>query len=1148
MNMNPVPLLSVVSPYAGGETLPHFLTSLTRQSLDPELFELLLIEDGDHDGTRILESSEARFAARVMPLNRPPGFVGHSAGLCRNVGARHARGRVLVFVDSDCILHPDCLQAHLGLIGESRGLAVCGAAKELPIYNHDLLLKVPPPTYEELAQSSLIDHRSESDDDVTPPTGDGWDYWYSLNASVRREDFLSVSGFDESGYRCHDMDLAYRLLQSGLRFEYSQAPEVIHIEHPRSITFRKEQMKGWLNLARQYPELRAFAEDRLIVLKRLLTTTLERCENKFQQITHNLPGIRVGYTWLLPPGTTEEEVTAHLNYVPYVAKDKQDLRYLNLRLHKNCWDYAVALPKAAATQPPLISVIIPTYNARDKIGRALLSVLLQTSQAFEIIVVDDASTDGTLREVVTFQTDQRVRVFSLRYNEGLSNALNAGLQQSQAPLIIQLDADDWLEATALESVIRALQSDEAVGAVYGDSIIHGSDGEVSASTGKQLTTPVEFLECTTPQAPRAYRKKTLLEVGGWNTADAFFGRYFDDRLILARIAEKYRVCHLPQKLYHIDESGDSLTRGQPLNFMAGKLAILWEQANRKGCLLSHTFNGRYLRAKFHPRRPTPVSSNWSIIIPFHRSAQQLKATVKSWLQSDLTTTAWEIIIVDDASGEPLDDLVVQDPSRVRVVRAEIRKGPAWARNAGAAAARHEMLFFSDSDHIVPTDVISSHERRHACTSAPAIVVGGVYGRRTFFSITPDCRVTHKQRLLELLKFDERFESVAGKLACGHEMTLVDADSCDNLWEQATKISIADQWYGEWARIFLRHGEDLEDYAHRWTRLNSGNISVKAETLRGLGGFDEYLTSMEDWELGARAQKMNVRIIPAPEAEPYHQVHPTDPDRPNKDRRAASFIRAKHEDLVDELLSRRENYRPPAALVIRHALADTDELPAEQTGQPPLPEYLAGGYCVLTFDDGPHALGTSLILETLERFSFKATFFFLGKEVEKYQDLCRRTAALGHEIGIHGWTHTEVERLTTTENLEMLARALDTVNRVAGIDVRYVRPPYGRLNESFVVAAESLGLTITGWDVSSDDWRALSKCDVIKNLAAEGIKNKIILFHDAAGDPAITIEALEWLLKSCSNFGIKAASLAECVTFRTLPSLKPMDINRWASDM
>ncbi len=253
-------------------------------------------------------------------------------------------------------------------------------------------------------------------------------------------------------------------------------------------------------------------------------------------------------------------------------------------------------------------------------------------------------------------------------------------------------------------------------------------------------------------------------------------------------------------------------------------------------------------------------------------------------------------------------------------------------------------------------------------------------------------------------------------------------------------------------------------------------------------------------------------------------------------------------MVDDLLSRKEKHPPPAAATIAKAVKQHAEWEDEHQEERHVPRVPADGYFVLTFDDGPHPLGTSLILESLERFNCKATFFFLGAEVEKYKDLCQQTAKLGHEIGIHGWMHTRVERLTTTENIRMLTRTLDTIKTVTGADVRYVRPPYGRLNESFLVAAESLDLIVTGWDVSSDDWRSLSKPDIIKNLASEGVNEKVILFHDAAGDPLITTEALEWLLRSSSEFGLKGISLSECSALRTLPSLKPMDIKRWLSAM
>src|SRR6185295_8096102 len=124
MNSNFMPMLSVVTPYAGSATLTHFLRSLTWQTLSTDLFELVLVEDGNHGCEQMLDSFALPFAFRVMTLNRPVGFVGHTAGLCRNLGAHHARGPMLLFVDSDCILHPDCLRSHLEFIGKDGGLAV----------------------------------------------------------------------------------------------------------------------------------------------------------------------------------------------------------------------------------------------------------------------------------------------------------------------------------------------------------------------------------------------------------------------------------------------------------------------------------------------------------------------------------------------------------------------------------------------------------------------------------------------------------------------------------------------------------------------------------------------------------------------------------------------------------------------------------------------------------------------------------------------------------------------------------------------------------------------------------------------------------------------------------------------------------------
>src|SRR5690242_2426744 len=98
-----MPELTVVSPYAGGNGLPYFLQSMLGQTLAPDLFELILVEDGDLDCSEVVRLFNFSFRVTVVPFNRPAGFGGHSAGLCRNLGAQFALGRTLVFIDSDCV-------------------------------------------------------------------------------------------------------------------------------------------------------------------------------------------------------------------------------------------------------------------------------------------------------------------------------------------------------------------------------------------------------------------------------------------------------------------------------------------------------------------------------------------------------------------------------------------------------------------------------------------------------------------------------------------------------------------------------------------------------------------------------------------------------------------------------------------------------------------------------------------------------------------------------------------------------------------------------------------------------------------------------------------------------------------------------------
>lgn len=115
---------------------------------------------------------------------------------------------------------------------------------------------------------------------------------------------------------------------------------------------------------------------------------------------------------------------------------------------------------------PVVSVIIPTYNRAHSIGKSIKSILTQTYQNFEVIVVDDRSTDNT-EEIVKSFNDPRIKYIQHQHNSGAAIARNTGIENSLGRYIAFLDSDDeWLPAKLAKQVELLQQSKPEVGVVY----------------------------------------------------------------------------------------------------------------------------------------------------------------------------------------------------------------------------------------------------------------------------------------------------------------------------------------------------------------------------------------------------------------------------------------------------------------------------------------------------------------------------------------------------------------------------------------------------------------------------------------------------------------------------------------------------------
>ena len=127
-----------------------------------------------------------------------------------------------------------------------------------------------------------------------------------------------------------------------------------------------------------------------------------------------------------------------------------------------------------------VSVILPAYNARPFIGRAIDSVLCQTERRFELLVIDDGSRDGTAEFVAeAYRDERRLEIIRAARNGGPAHARNLGLSAAQAPWIALIDADDAWRPERLERLLAP--ADASIDMVF-DNLL-GFDGHLGVETG-----------------------------------------------------------------------------------------------------------------------------------------------------------------------------------------------------------------------------------------------------------------------------------------------------------------------------------------------------------------------------------------------------------------------------------------------------------------------------------------------------------------------------------------------------------------------------------------------------------------------------------------------------------------------------------------
>ena len=153
-----------------------------------------------------------------------------------------------------------------------------------------------------------------------------------------------------------------------------------------------------------------------------------------------------------------------------------------------------------------------------------------------------------------------------------------------------------------------------------------------------------------------------------------------------------------------------------------------------------------------------------------------------------------------------------------------------------------------------------------------------------------------------------------------------------------------------------------------------------------------------------------------------------------------------------------------------------------------------GIC-LTFDDGPHARATPAVLEVLKSHEVPATFFLSGCSIAGREALVRETAAQGHALGIHAYSHTRMLAVSKQRTMDEIRTTGRMIEEAAGVTTRLFRPPFGMFSWNTIAAARELGCTIVMWTIMTGDFSARSADKIIAHTVKGLSPGAIVVMHD-----------------------------------------------------
>ena len=204
-------------------------------------------------------------------------------------------------------------------------------------------------------------------------------------------------------------------------------------------------------------------------------------------------------------------------------------------------------------------------------------------------------------------------------------------------------------------------------------------------------------------------------------------------------------------------------------------------------------------------------------------------------------------------------------------------------------------------------------------------------------------------------------------------------------------------------------------------------------------------------------------------------------------------------------------------------ADTAEVVARKRELPIYAVDRSDNKIAISFDAAWGGDKTENILDILDEFGVKTTFFIVDIWTERFPELVKEIAARGHDIGNHSATHPKMSTLSREKILQELTIMADNAEKVCGVRPTLFRPPYGDYNNDVVLTARQAGYEVIQWSVDSLDWKNKGVQPLIDRATKNVKSGDIVLFHN---DSKYILDALPTILKSYREQGFTVVPVSE----------------------